>query len=148
MNKTSLLILGGLGLAVWYYGKLAIAGNVINVIFNGVHLKNLNTFTLSFMVQNVSNTIVSVNSMTADVFVNDSNIGNASYFGNPITILGNSQTPINVDFSLSLLGIPGALMDLISNLTIGKNDVKFQAKGTMNVNGILLPLDVKTSTIL
>ena len=150
MNKqTSWLLIAGLGLAAWYWGKLGQAANVVNVVFNGIQVNGLTSFTLNFVIQNVSNAIVSVNSVAANVTANGTTIGNASYFGNPITIPANSQQSVPLQFAVSLLGLPNAIIQLISNLSAGTNsNITFEAKGNMNINGLVLPLDVQTQTIL
>lgn len=142
---TLLLLAGGAGL-IWYFTQLGVAGNVVNIVFQGVQIKSLNDFGLQFLVQNVSNAPIIVNSMSANVTLNGNTLGNASYFGSPFSVPANSEQLINIAFKPSLISLPGDISNLLNNGTGGS--LEFAATGNMNVNNLVLPINVSTSTTL
>lgn len=140
--KTGTVIAIGLGAAaVWYYSQLGVAAAVVQVVFSGVTIRSLTDYTLNFMIQNVSNATIELNSMTGVVSVNGNPLGNVSEF-KLVQVPPNSQAPMNIDFEVSLLSLPGDIEDIVNNKS-GNNNLDFKVVGNMNVNNLVLPLTVE-----
>lgn len=146
--KGNTLLFIGLGVAAVYFFGLGQAGNDLQIIFQGVQFHNVNNIQLQFVVQNVSNTAININSMTGVVTVNDNTLGNISTF-TPVSVPANSQAPVNVTLQVSLISLPGALVDLFTN---SGGELDFNATGNVNIGGlihnIIVPFNLdKTITV-
>ncbi len=138
----ALLIAGG-GLLAWHFLGLGVAGNTAQIVFQGITATTPLTYTLNFVVQNVSNTQITFNSMSGTVQLNGTGVGNVSAFPNPaINIPGNSQANIGVVLDLSLLGVASDIVAFVQNPGQALN---FEVIGNANVNGLVLPFDLKQS---
>ena len=144
MKTGTVLLLAAGGLIAFHFLGLGVAGNTFQIVFAGVTPNNVFNYTLAFNVQNVSNTLVNLNSLAGTVFLNGQQVGSVSTFI-PQGIPGNSQTPVNLTLDLSAFGLGTAVYQLVN--TSG-SQMNFEVKGNMNVNGMVLPFDVTQSITL
>lgn len=135
---TALTVLA-LGVAFYYFAQLGTAAATVQIVFSGIQPMGLLKYRLNFIIQNVSNATVDLNSLAADVTINGNDVGNISKFGT--TQIGpNSQTTIDADLNVSLLSLPGAIRDLLTN---SHGTFDFRVIGNMNINTLVLPVDVE-----
>ena len=129
----------GAGLyALYYYSKLGLAGRDMQVVFKGFSIQGITNYTITLAVQNVSNSLIEVNSLAADVTVNGNSIGNLSTF-QKTDIPANSEVNLNLKLNVSLLGLPSIIADIINNQ---QGVYTVVVDGNMNVNNIVVPLNV------
>jgi LEA14-like dessication related protein len=144
MKLGTVALIATIGAGAIYLSNLGIAANTTTIIFSGVQIKSITDFMLSFMIQNVSNATIQFNSMTGMVSVNGSQLGNISTF-QAVTIPGNSQQQVNIEFQPSLLSIPGTVMSFIQS---PGSTLDFNIQGNANVNSLVLPFNLdQTITI-
>lgn len=87
---------------------------------------------ITVIVQNTSNATLQVNSIAANVFSNNTLIGNISQF-QPITIPGNSQVALPVKVTFFLMG---AVSDIINAFQLGHFSQTLVFDGQVNVGGV------------
>lgn len=135
-GTVALLILGGV--VLWSALSLGVSGTTAQVVLQGVQFNSLTDWVITLVVQNVSNGAIQVNSLNGQVIANGNVIGNLSDFSGAVLVPANSEQPINIHFTPSLLSIPATVQTLIST-----NDpsLKIEVKGYMNVNNDVLPYD-------
>lgn len=139
MKTANVLLLAGAAFVAWEAFHAVEAVNDINVVFSGVDIKNLNNIVVKIIVQNVTNTGITVNSMTGNLFLDGNQIASLSDF-TPRDVVPNGQTEIDVTVSPSWLSLPGNIMSLISQTG---NILNFEAVGHVNVAGLpVLPFDL------
>jgi LEA14-like dessication related protein len=137
----ALLIAGGLFLG-YNLLQLVSAGSNVQVVFNGVTMNSPLSYTLDFLIQNVTNATVKLNALTGTVSINGTQVGNLSDF-QPVTIGPTSQQDIKMNLSLSPLGLAGSVAQL---LTQTGQTLNFVVDGALNVDGIVFPFNV-TNTL-
>lgn len=143
MKTGNILLIGGAILAVIYISNLGIAGATTQYVFNGIVFNSPTNWTVSILVQNVSNANVKLNSMAATASVNGTSIGNVSFFpSQPLIVNANSQINIPVSFSPSILGVTA---DILSAITEGTTVFDFEISGNANVDGIVVPFDIESN---
>lgn len=141
MKTSNLLIIGFGGLLVWEWFQKGVSAATVQLVINGFKFKSINDLQISFLVQNVGNAPININSMSGQVSVNGNFIGNVSYFpAQHIPVGGNSQAPITVDFQPSFLSLPSAIKDLLQT---GSNNFTLTVTGNLNYDGIVLPFTVE-----
>ena len=131
MNN-GLLLLGGAA-ALWLLSKVH-TGQNLHFLPLGVSLDG-GGLVITVGVQNPTDNSLQLTSLAGDVTVNGTNAGNLSGF-QPVTILPNAQTSVNVKFTPNILGAALAIINQVQNggtVTIGVN-------GNANVNGVVLPV--------
>lgn len=137
MKATTLLLLGALGFGIYEIEQLKTFSNNFQLIFQGVDLLGVLKYRLNFIVQNVTNATVTINSFAADVTINDNDLGNVSTF-TPTTINPNSQQQFSVILQPSLLSLPGTVLSFINN---PPSALAFKVIGSMNVDTLVLPVE-------
>jgi hypothetical protein len=143
MKALNVVLLVGGGLLAAHLLGLGVAGNTAQIVFDGITVNNPLNYTLSFLIQNVSNTTLNFNSLAGAVTLNDNPVGNVSSFPpQPVPIPGNSQTKVNVILDLSVLG---TLSQALSEINNPGQTLNFEVKGNANVNSLVLPFDVTQS---
>jgi len=142
--KAGGLILLGLGAyAVYYFSGLAVAAAVLNVVFDDIQFNGVNSLTLYFKLQNVSNSTLIINSLEGDVTINGNDLGNVSFFpGQPLQVLSNSETRIGVNLNIGLLSLPGTIKSLLSK---GSGTFDVIMTGHANINNQVVPIDSETN---
>lgn len=137
---TILLVLLG-GLAFYEYSQLGIAAADVQILFSGIQINSLNSFSVTVIVQNVSNAQIVLNSMTLDISLNGQPIGNASLFPvTPVIVQPSSQQPVTIQFTPNWLNIPDTIMNLVNSGNVSQ--MNFNATGTANINNLPLPINV------
>jgi hypothetical protein len=145
--KTGTIALIALGAGALYLFNLAQAANVVQVVLSGVNIQSLTNWNITFMVQNVSNANIVINSMSGVVNVNGVQIANISAFPpGGITVPPNQQVPINVQFSPSPLSIPAAVMSIL-NAPTGNSQIPINAVGNINLGGLILPFNLSQNVV-
>lgn len=136
MKILPILAVVGLGLFVWNTAQLGLAAATIQVILQSVDISGLTSYKVTFLVQNVTNATLTVNSMTGTVTVNGNTLGNISTF-TQVVVPPNSQMPIVVTINLSVLNLPSDVIAIINNNT---GSLLFAATGYVNVSGVPAPI--------
>jgi len=141
MNTNTIAFIG-LGLTGLYlYNRYQQAGslifypgNITNIGFTGSNA----VADTSIVIQNTSNGSFTVRSLAANVYYNDTLVGNISTFGN--WVLGpNSQGQLPVQINFLLLSI---INEIISVFTTKDRVKPLRVKGTVNADSIQIPLDL------
>lgn len=138
MKTGTLLLLGVAGIGVYELMQLNTAANTFNLVFNGVQPLGLLKYNLQFIVQNVSNATIRLNSLSAEVTVNDYDLGNVSFFPpQPLEIGPNSQTPVNLLLQPNILSIAADAVAFFQN---NPSQLDFVMNGNMNINGFVMAI--------
>lgn len=141
MKTGSVVLLAVAGLALYSFAQLGTASNTAQLIFSGVTVNSPTSFTLHFVVQNISNATVKFNGLTGTVSVNGTVVGNLSTFS-AVTIQPVSQQNLNVSFQPSLLGVASQVADMIRT---GNQTLDFSIEGNYNIDSFVLPFSVQNS---
>jgi LEA14-like dessication related protein len=146
MKLSNILIFGGIAVIAYELLNLGTAAGTAQFLLEGVTVNSITNYTVQILVQNVSNANVTLNSLVADIQLNGTDIGNASYFpSTPTVISGNSQQVVNLTVNPSLLSLPGAIINIVNAPGSALN---FNVTGNANVNGLVLPFTLtKTVTV-
>lgn len=138
------LILAAAGVAYLFY-KLRNKSNMLNKLtFSFVSVNVKSNFDLSsvlkiqlvFEVRNITNQSLTINSLNADISVNDINLGNIT--DNNIIIEPNVNTKISImidTFTVSML-------QTILNIINSKQAI-FKIKGYLSVAGVSVPFELE-----
>ncbi len=137
MSSKSLVTLGILGYAAYYLYSRYIVGSGLNFVPRGLNFNGL-TATVNIGVQNPSSNALTLNSFVGNLYINGSNFGPVSSFATTV-IQPNSETVIPVNVSPNILGIASQTAEIIQN---GFDGLTGELKGTANVNGAPLPIDI------
>jgi len=135
--KTYLGILAIGGLAYWLYSRKRLKETAL-FSFDGVRIAN-NKLQIKLGLSNPTNASVTINSIVGVLNTKGSDIANISSF-EKITILPNNKTFINLDVAPSLIGIFTTVKQIVKKGGLKNLSLKF--KGTANVNGLPLPIDL------
>lgn len=135
MKTGTIVLIGAAGLAAYYFAQLGTVAKTVQIVFTGIRPQGLLAYDLEFNVQNVSNGSVSLNAMTATVFLNGNQIGTVNDF-TKYQVPGTSQTPVKVRFDLSLMNLPSTILQLIQS---GNPQLSFQVTGYANISGFVVP---------
>lgn len=143
MKSEGLILLGAGVLALIYFGSLGVAANVIQAYIQSVDFSGITSGQIVLMIQNPSNTAIRLNSMAGTISANGTIIGNISNFQGGVSIPANQQTPVTINFNLSLSGLIGDLYGILTRPT-GTNNVDFVVSGNANINaGMIVPLTIE-----
>lgn len=142
MKPGNILLLVGAGAAVLYFTQLGVAAKTANFVFQSVDFLSATKLRVGILCQNVSNADVTVLAMDGSITLNNNFLGTAYYFGQPVEIAPASQQVIYLTIDLSVLSIPGTVVDLLNNPT---QSFSLQVKGSANVNHIVIPFTVNQS---
>ena len=136
----ALLLIGG-AVALYGYNQYRAGGNlnffpgpVTDMSFEGMNP----VATAQLLIQNTSNVSFTIYSLSGSVTLNGTMIGNISDF-TPVTIAGNSEGYIPLKLRLLLLTIVQNLINAFGGGAIKEN---LQVTGTVNANGIQVPLSI------
>lgn len=141
MKTSNVLIIGGLAYGAWYLSQLGVATATVRVVFSGVQIRGITDYLITMTIQNVSNVVVNVNSMSGDILLNGNHFASMGAFDR-IQVAPNSQANIDVNVSPDLLSLPGTIRQLIQN---GLGTLNFKVVGDVNVNGLVLPFNLDKS---
>lgn len=140
--RTSTILFGAAGLLLFVYiSNLGQAIATISVIFKTVIINSPLNYTVVLTVQNITNASVTINSMTGVLNLYSNPIANLSDF-TPRIVPPNNQVDIPVTVSLSLLDLPEAVQNVITNQT---NKLDFTVTGNINVSGLIVPFNLSNT---
>lgn len=134
---TLLLVAGGVYLAYRAY-ELAEGTGTMQVVFKGVQVNSPLNYTVVLTAQNISNSPISVNSMTGNILLNGEQFASISDF-TPVSVPANGQVDIPINVAPSLLSLPGDLQQLLQN---GGQTLDFTVQGNINASGFVLPFNL------
>lgn len=134
------ILIAGAG-ALLFFGSMAGAGRKIKVYFQSLKFGKVKGLSVPdvfaiFRIVNPTNTTLTVNSFQADMFVND------KYFGNiqnltKTDLPANAETLYEVKIQLSVISVAVQLIQILRK----KEKIKITYTGTVNVAGIVLPVN-------
>ncbi len=141
-TSEKVIAFGIVGLAAyWFYSKskallglIFAAGKITGASLTG----GAPVIDLSLTVQNTSTSSLVINSFAGNVYANGTLVGNVGNFS-PVAIPANSQTALPVTAQLQIIGLANDILKAVDTGTLSQN---INIKGSANVNGIQLPVDV------
>lgn len=139
MNKTGLYYLLGAGLVYFgyrYFGK-ARAAKTLNVKIKTLNLANLTRASIVLDIINPNNSDISINSIVADLNVNDYALSTLSFQG-ARTIPANNS--ISLELMIKVNPLDTALF--LANMLKAKKVNSVAIKGTISGEGISVPISI------
>ena len=130
-----ILVLGGV--AYWAYSRKRLKETAL-FSFDGVRIAN-NKLQIKLGLSNPTNASVTINSIVGVLNSKGNDIANVQSF-EKVTILPNNKTFINLDVTPSLVGLFTTVKQIVKKGGLKNLNLKF--KGTANVNGLPLPIDL------
>jgi LEA14-like dessication related protein len=106
----------------------------VKLLFRGI----IPTVVCDITIQNPTKESFTVSSLTGDIFVNNTLIGQISDFTDEM-INPNSESKISVDVPLSLNGVADQISSMINNRNVTMNVL---INGSLKLNGVPLPVHV------
>lgn len=125
------------GLAFWLYSRKRLKETAL-FSFDGVRIAN-NKLQIKLGLSNPTNASVTINSIVGVLNSKGNDIANVQSF-EKVTILPNNKTFISLDVTPSLIGLFTTVKQIVRKGGLKNLNLKF--KGTANVNGLPLPIDV------
>lgn len=144
MKIGNLLLLAGGGFLLWQVIQTGVGVNTVQIVFNGVQPQGALNYTLTFLIQNVSNASATLNALTGAVYINGNLVGNLSNF-TPVAIPATSQQSVNVNLQLSVLG---SASEVVQQLQSSGQTLNFEVKGNANVGGLVIPFDLTNAVTI
>lgn len=140
MNKQVVYYLLGAGLLYYgykYFGK-ARAAKTLNVKLKTLNLSNLNRASVVLDIFNPNNADISINSIVADLSINDYAISTLSYQGDKTIPANNS---ISLELMIKVNPLDTALF--LANMLKTKKINYVALKGTISGEGISVPISIE-----
>lgn len=125
------------GLAFWLYSRKRLKETAL-FSFDGVRIAN-NKLQIKLGLSNPTNASVTINSIVGVLNSKGNDIANVQSF-EKVTILPNNKTFISLDVTPSLVGLFTTVKQIVRKGGLKNLNLRF--KGTANVNGLPLPIDV------
>jgi hypothetical protein len=125
------------GLAFWLYSRKRLQETAL-FSFDGVRIAN-NKLQIKLGLSNPTNASVTINSIVGVLISKGNDIANVQSF-EKVTILPNNKTMISLDVTPSLIGLFTTVKQIVRKGGLKNLNLRF--KGTANVNGLPLPIDV------
>lgn len=125
------------GLAFWFYSRKRLKETAL-FSFDGVRIAN-NKLQIKLGLSNPTNASVTINSIVGVLNSKGNDIANVQSF-EKVTILPNNKTFISLDVTPSLVGLFTTVKQIVRKGGLKNLNLRF--KGTANVNGLPLPIDV------
>jgi hypothetical protein len=125
------------GLAFWLYSRKRLKETAL-FSFDGVRIAN-NKLQIKLGLSNPTNASVTINSIVGVLISKGNDIANVQSF-EKVTILPNNKTFISLDVTPSLIGLFTTVKQIVRKGGLKNLNLRF--KGTANVNGLPLPIDV------
>ncbi len=125
------------GLAFWLYSRKRLKETAL-FSFDGVRIAN-NKLQIKLGLSNPTNASVTINSIVGVLNSKGNDIANVQSF-EKVTILPNNKTMISLDVTPSLIGLFTTVKQIVRKGGLKNLNLRF--KGTANVNGLPLPIDV------
>lgn len=135
--KTFLGIAAGAGILYWLYSRKRLKETAL-FSFDGVRIAN-NKLQVKLGLSNPTNASVTINSIVGVLNSKGNDIANVSSF-EKVTIAPNNKTFISLDVTPSLVGLFTTVKQIVKRGGLKNLNLRF--KGTANVNGLPLPIDL------
>ena len=135
--KTILGVLVLAGVGYWAYSRKKLKETAL-FSFDGVRIAN-NKLQIKLGLSNPTNASVTINSIVGVLNSKGNDIANVQSF-ETVKILPNNKTFINLDVTPSLVGLFTTVKQIVKKGGLKNLNLKF--KGTANVNGLPLPIDL------
>ena len=135
------VILGGI-IGLYFINQAAAASSLVFFPsgINGLAFEGSGpVVTASILVQNPTNTAFTFESFAASATSDGTLVGNVSNF-TPVAIAPNTEGVMPIKIRLLLLTAANDVIDAIQNRNIKK---KLQVKGTINTNGVPVPVTLE-----
>lgn len=145
MNPLAILGLGAVGVYFLRKSSTASAVQSMKFLLTGVDLtwSGLSAIIiLKVKIQNPTNTSAEVRAVLADLTLNGDTLGRVTSFS-PITVKALSETDTTLQFQLNNIGTIQAITNLFSN----HSTINANIKGTVNVDGSNVPLDISVKIV-
>lgn len=140
MNKKLVYYLLGAGLLYYgykFFGK-ARAAKTLNVKLKTLNLSNLNRASVILDIFNPNNADISINSIVADLSINDYALSTLSYTGDKLIPANNS---ISLELMIKVNPLDTALF--LANALKAKKINSVALKGTISGEGISVPISIE-----
>lgn len=140
MNKKLVYYLLGAGLLYYgykFFGK-ARAAITLNVKLKTLNLSNLNRASVILDIFNPNNADISINSIVADLSINDYALSTLSYTGDKLIPANNS---ISLELMIKVNPLDTALF--LANMLKAKKINSVALKGTISGEGISVPISIE-----
>ena len=140
MKKYLPIILTGAAAIFFYFFSRTQAAKNLKIYFRDLQLKKIKGKVLPeifarFTINNGSNTPLSINSIVGDITVNGSALSSVSQF-EKMTIPANSASVLNLKIQTPALNVAQVVYSMFGK----KQSVTVGFEGTVNSNGILIPI--------
>lgn len=140
MKKILPFILTGGAVLLFYFINKGQTAKRLKVIFKNIHFKKSTGATLpdifaDFLLINGTNTPLNINSIVGDIFINDKSLSTIQYL-QKLEIPANSTSNLSIKVITPIL----SLLSVAYNLIIRKQKFTATFKGTLNSNGVLIPI--------
>lgn len=140
MNKKLVYYLLGAGLLYYgykFFGK-ARAAKTLNVKLKTLNLSNLNRASVILDIFNPNNADISINSIVADLSINDYDLSTLSYQGDKTIPANNS---ISLELMIKVNPLDTAIF--LSNMLKAKKINSVAIIGTISGEGISVPISIR-----
>lgn len=132
--KNGLILAGGAILAALLFFRKTAVATTAKLIFRGLSLKpTKRRIELNFAIQNPSNGSTTLKAITGEVFVNQSQVADFSFFGDQ-RIAARSESPLKINAQLS-----GGILSLLTQKGWLKKGITYTIKGNANFEGFTQP---------
>lgn len=137
-NNNTLLLVGG-GVAAWYL--LSRYSTIKNLLFvpRGIAVVG-GAISVILGVQNPTSNSLAFQALSGSLVVNGNNVGNVASF-QPLIILPNAETQIQLLITPNLLGIGSGILNLIEG-NPGSSSFSASLQATANINNTAVPVNV------
>lgn len=135
------LIAAGAAYLFYRLKKKADMLNKLTFTISSVNVKNSLDFTsllkiqVVFEVHNITNQSLTIDKLSADIYINGINLGSVE--DSNIEIISNGSSKIFIMFNTFTMGTINAILDILKN-----KEAVFEAKGYVNILGVAVPFQV------
>lgn len=135
------LIAAGAAYLFYRLKKKADMLNKLTFTISSVNVKNSLDFTsllkiqVVFEVHNITNQSLTIDKLSADIYINGINLGSVE--DSNIEIVSNGSSKIFIMFNTFTMGTINAILDILKN-----KEAVFEAKGYVNILGVAVPFQV------
>lgn len=141
MKKYLVLLAAGAAYLFYRLRKKADMLNKLTFTISSVNVKNSLDFTsllkiqVVFEVHNVTNQSLTIDKLSADIYINGINLGSVE--DSNIEILPNGNSKISIMFDTFILSAIDEILDILKN-----KEAVFKAKGYATILGVAVPFQV------
>jgi LEA14-like dessication related protein len=133
-------VLGLIGWLGWKYGRKVLAAKILNIKLKTVKISPISSAAIQLSIINPTNIDFSLDSITADLSINDYAISTLNYQKSTI-IKANAESLLDLPIKINPLEGLTFLTKLIFNKSARKLDT-IKINGTVNGEGLNIPIDI------